>query len=257
MKTEHNETKTDLLSERIQQNERFQTIDINSWAFQRIPGNSAPLQILELCCGTGRQTEYLLRAFPNSNLSCLDVSKESIETVKSNNPDEWKRLSFYNVDLDAFFNENKHRFDIIFCSYGLYYSTDVNLLLKRIYEQLNPKGHFIVMGPYGNNNKQLFETLSQAGVQLSGQVVYSSSEFMTSTVLPFCIKLFEESHVYSAQNRITWADSSEVLSYWKSSTFYDEKCENIFRQLLEDQMKKNQVFNNDKHIMLINAIKHG
>ena len=72
------EKKTDFLIERIQQNENAQSIDINKWAFQNIDGSSEEINVLELCCGTGKQTKYLLEAFPNAKISCLDISAEAI-----------------------------------------------------------------------------------------------------------------------------------------------------------------------------------
>ena len=97
-----NETKTDYLIERINQNESAQTIDINEWAFGKIESSDNQISVLELCCGTGKQTAWLLKSFPNAMISCLDISEESLEVVRRTFESQLKRMEFYNKDIDLF-----------------------------------------------------------------------------------------------------------------------------------------------------------
>jgi len=126
MEKNNDATKTDFLIQRIKQNENFQTIDINEWAFEKIKGSKENIEILELCCGTGKQTGFLLKTFPNANISCLDISEESILTVKENYSSEKNRMNFHNDDIDSFLKKNKKIKNVIFCSYGLNYPKDFN-----------------------------------------------------------------------------------------------------------------------------------
>ena len=62
------------LNKRIEHNEKNQRIDINKWAFKLISKDTRPLNILELCCGTGRQSEYLINHYINSSIDLLKLS---------------------------------------------------------------------------------------------------------------------------------------------------------------------------------------
>jgi ubiquinone/menaquinone biosynthesis C-methylase UbiE len=210
---------------------------------------------LELCSGTGKQTEYLLELFPNSTISCLDISIDAINTVKNNFKDKHSRMSFFVKGIDEFFESNKARFDLVFCSYGLYYSKNIEFVLNSIYNLLNKNGRLMVMGPFGKNNKQLFDILTKLDVTIPQPVIHSSSKFMYEDVLGFAVNNYESVHIHTTQNRIEWKTVESVMSYWKSSTFFNESRENDFQQLVANEIGKNGVFVNDKHIMLLIAIK--
>jgi ubiquinone/menaquinone biosynthesis C-methylase UbiE len=251
-----NETKTDYLIERINQNESAQTIDINEWAFKKIESSDQQISILELCCGTGKQTAWLLNSFPNAIISCLDISKDSIDVVKRTFELELKRMKFYNIDIDLFFSTNKLHFDLIFCSYGLYYSVNIEEVLSQIYESLNTNGKFIVMGPFGKNNKQLFDILQNLKMIIPEAVIASSSTFMYEKVLKFSIENFSANYIYTTQNNIKWGNIDQVLSYWKNTTFFDPKKEEEFREFINREIAENGYFTNQKRIMLIQSVKH-
>lgn len=252
----NNETKTDFLMARISQNENNQTVDINKWAFEKIKSNSEKINILELCCGTGKQTDYLVQLFPNAKISCLDISIDAITTVKNKFQSHSARMNFYNMGIDGFFKENEEKFDIIFCSYGLYYSKDIDYVLFQINELLNNGGKLVVMGPYGDNNKQLFDILLDLRITIPDLVLSSSSTFMREKVLSFSINHFNAIHLYTTQNNIIWENVESVMNYWKNSTFYDSSIEQEFQKIVETKINLKGNFINEKKIMLIEAIKN-
>jgi len=256
MNSKNKAAKTDFLLERINQNENFQAIDINKWAFEKLKASDQNLNILELCCGTGKQTKFLLEAFPNSIISCLDISNDAINVVKKDNKDNVHRMKFFNNAIDDFFMENSRIYDLIFCSYGLYYSTNIDMVLSSIKKSLSVKGRFIVMGPYGKNNKQLFDLITRLNINIAKPVIHSSSQFMVEDVLTFVANNFEQVHLYTTQNRIKWIDADSVVSYWKNSTFFEESKKEDFALNVRDEIEKKNFFVNDKHIMLIEAINH-
>lgn len=248
--------KTNYLIERINQNENFQSVDINKWAFVRIQPSTEPLKILELCCGTGKQTQYLLSAYPNAEIFCLDISADAINSVKEKFGDQQNRMKFFNFGIDEFFSQNNEIFDIIFCSYGLYYATDINTVFKAIDDSTKPGSRLMVMGPYGNNNSQLFGILTSVGVQIADFVMHSSSTFMYRDLINFTLSAFQDTHCFTTKNSVKWDSVESVMSYWRNSTFYDKTKEAEAQKAISDILSSNEnVFQNDKHIMLLIAIK--
>lgn len=252
---ENSAVKTDYLIERINQNQNFQALDINEWAFSQIRGSDAKLNVLELCCGTGKQTRYLLQSFPNATVSCLDLSADAIQAVKKDFSSESHRMSFHNTGIDEFFAGNKENFDLIFVSYGLYYAKDIKSVFEAINRCMNEGARFIVMGPHGKNNSQLFGVLTSIGVTLSYPVIHSSSLFMYQDVIAFTVENFRDTYIHTTVNSVAWQTVDSVMNYWKSSTFYDASREEAFEKKVRAVIEAEGVFRNDKHIMLLEAIK--
>ena len=252
---ENSAVKTDFLIERINQNQNNQALDINEWAFGQIRGSEAKLNILELCCGTGKQTRYLLRSFPNARVSCLDLSADAINTVKKEFSSEAGRMAFYNSGLDEFFASNQERFDLIFVSYGLYYAKDIQSVFRGINQCMNEGGRFLVMGPHGKNNQQLFDVLTSLGVTLPYPVIHSSALFMYQDVIAFTIENFRDTIIHTTTNSVSFQTVESVMNYWKSSTFYDASRAAAFEQKVRAVIEAEGAFRNDKHIMLLEACK--
>jgi ubiquinone/menaquinone biosynthesis C-methylase UbiE len=248
---QNNATKTSALIERINRNESNQNLDLNQWAFNLIKGSKQKLKILELCPGTGRQTEQLLRSFENSHVTCVDVSNESLKVIEKSSFFDNGRVHLINDNIDDYFEKNKIYFDVVFVSYGLYYAKKIDRVLGKIFSYLNKGGRFIVLGPYGDNNKQLFALLKSIGVKVEKFVKYSSSDFMYSSVLNKTLRVFETIIINTAVNEVKWSNPDEVVQYWENSTFYRPQKRDIFLKEVENHFASQTYFINEKHIMLI------
>lgn len=246
--------KTDFLAERIKQNEKRQTINLNSWAFDLLEKSQDNLNILEFCCGTGRQTEYLVKDFPNSQFTCIDISNEAINSVKESSFYSEAKMKVFTSGMDEFIVNNKEKFDLVFVSYGLYYAKNIDLVIKSTIDLINPRGRFVVLGPYGENNKQLFDLVKQSGGSIDDFVIFSSTSFMYDKVIHLSLGKFNDFKLNTIINPVNWESPDEVLTYWKNSTFYQKEIENQFKENLEAHFRNNNHFVNEKHIMLFQGI---
>lgn len=249
-----NATETRALVERINQNLLNQSVDMNKWAFNLIGNSFEKLEILELCCGTGKQTEQLLKSYKNSNLTCVDISNESLRVIEKSAFFEKGRVKLINDNMDSYLENNENLYDIIFVSYGLYYANNIEKVLNNILSSLRPQGHFFVLGPYGENNKQLFSLVNSIGVSIDRFVKYSSSDFMYDAVIRKTLGKFESIVINTVVNNVRWNSSSEVVNYWENSTFYEPLKKRIFINRIENHFKSNDYFENSKHIMLLRCL---
>ena len=247
--------KTNFLEERIKQNQSNQSLDLNEWAFSRIEEFNVEMEILELCCGTGKQTKYLAKKFPKSRITAVDISTDAIKKVQSSDFFNLSRIKTIVSGMDEFLVANTQKFDIVFVSYGLYYAKNLDQVITQIIEQLNLDGKFIVLGPYGNNNKSLFDLVRDSGVEIDHFVIYSCTDFMHDKVIHLSLSNFQRYTIDTAINLVQWKSASDVLSYWKNTTFYDEKREGIFTKKLDAHFSSYESFNIEKHIMLFQGIK--
>ncbi len=250
-------TQAELLEQRIAENTASQEIDLATWVFQRVqvrPGHA----VLELCCGTGGQTLSLLeRVGPDGKVVALDISKAALETLASKVERSERRLVTIAADLDSFSSSLREAgmeqgsFDLVFCAYGLYYGRDPKEILQKMRSWLKPQGRIAVVGPFGPNNKPLFDLLRASGVTLAEPVTFSSERFMSQVVLPWGAENFSDLSVHTMVNRVRWNSPERVLNYWQNTTFYDAEKLPVFRELLQSHFAKHEAFINEKWVMLV------
>ena len=251
-------TQAGLLDQRITENRLSQTIDLAEWIFERVRINPSD-QILEMCCGTGGQTIPMLsRLGTAGTLFALDVSGEALQTLTSKvGVGDRNKLITLQGGLDELpstlerSGRERPAFDLIFCAYGLYYSQDSEKTLNDVYAWMKPGGRIVVVGPFGPNNKPLFDLLEAGGVKFSDAVTSSSGPFMTQTVVPWAALQFESVRVSTMVNLVRWPNAERVLNYWQNTTFYDEQRRGAVEALLERHFSEHEEFVNEKWVMMV------
>jgi ubiquinone/menaquinone biosynthesis C-methylase UbiE len=248
---------SELLDQRIAENASAQQIDLNQWIFERV-ALRADERVLELCCGTGGQTLRMLQLLgAGGSLTALDVSPDALKTLAGKAGSGEKRLALLEgpVDnLDQVLRKTQAQqpaFDIAFCAYGLYYSSDPRRTLDEVKSWLRPGGRIVVAGPFGPNNGPLFDLLKAAGVHISEPVIFSSERFMTETVIPWAARQFESTAVHTMMNPISWAAPDRVLNYWQNTTFYDGSKRVAVEKMLGAHFDRHGRFVNQKWVMLV------
>ena len=251
-------TQAELLEQRIAENRYSQEVDLVHWIFERARIEPSD-QILELCCGTGGQTLRMLSSLGESGrLVALDTSAAALETLTGRTGGEGSRkLTTLQASLDELSPALEKRgfrrpsFDLAFCAYGLYYSQNPQKTLDEAFAWLRPQGRIVVVGPYGPNNKQLFELVQASGVTLGEAVLFSSQRFMLEMVIPWAALRFESVRVNTMVNPVRWATAERVLNYWQNTTFYDAARKTAFERLLERHIAEYGQFVNEKWVMMV------
>jgi len=100
------------------------------------------LQILDVACGTGNVVLECAQLLKNAQFDAIDISEGMIEKARVNA----KHLKLNNT---CFFIEDvtKYKFskqyDVITCSYALFFLPDAHRVLAKLNQQLNPHGLII------------------------------------------------------------------------------------------------------------------
>jgi SAM-dependent methyltransferase len=247
-------TQPELLEQRIAENRASQEINLPDWIFERLEVRPQD-QVLELCCGTGGQTVRFLEMLGESgSILGLDISGGALKSLASKVGVQHRqklRLAECGLDNLAQALGKSSGFDLIFCAYGLYYSADAVLTLGQARNWLNPGGRICIVGPFGPNNKPLFDLVRKSGVSLPDPVVYSSERFMLETVLPWGVMNFEFVSASTMVNRVHWTAPENVLNYWQNTTFYDAARRTDFESLLQQHFQANSEFVNEKWVMML------
>jgi ubiquinone/menaquinone biosynthesis C-methylase UbiE len=219
-----NATNTSALLERIL-SQKDQSVDLNEWVFDKLKINANP-KILELCCGTGAQTKYLVRMMGRGgSLDCLDINEQSISANRNSVAEE--KINYHISDIDAVDTYAPESLDLIFSSYGFYYSKDPVALHEMLYRKFNTNGKFVLVGPVLGNNSELYEIMKQIGVKINDDVLYSSEKFMLEMEEIF-LNCYGDVHFHRALNKVRYGSVNQLLKYWKNTTFHDSDKEKEF-----------------------------
>lgn len=247
----------ELLQQRIRENRASQEIDLTTWIFDRMRVRPHD-RVLELCCGTGGQTLKFLDLLQGSGrLVAIDASRDALNTLRGRLQSGVSNVELIEGDLDRLgpqleqSGEKAPAFDLIFCAYGLYYSTNAPRLLDELRCWLNADGRIVVVGPYGPNNGPLFDLVRASGGTISEPVLESSERFMSHTVLPWSARNFESVSVHTMVNRVRWQTPERVLNYWQNTTFFETSAQPKFVELLQSHFELNGEFVNEKWIMMM------
>jgi ubiquinone/menaquinone biosynthesis C-methylase UbiE len=250
--------KAQLLDQRITENVKSQQIDLVQWIFARLQIERG-WRVLELCCGTGSQTMRLLELVGSSgHVVALDVAEDALEKLRKKVGKEYgNRLSTVAVKMEDFPNVfpllkiELASFDLIFCSYGLYYSDNPTATLQETLRWLKPNGKIAIIGPYRANNGPLFTLLDECGVEISPFVRYTSQDFMENAVIPWAIGHFNKIRIHTMVNHVIWDNPESIITYWQNTTFYDDTKLSILENKLNDYFRQKSAFVNEKWVMMI------
>jgi ubiquinone/menaquinone biosynthesis C-methylase UbiE len=250
-------TQAELLEQRIVENRASQEVDLVRWIFDRIPMRESD-QVLELCCGTGGQTLRMLSLLGgHGRVYALDVSADALSTLVERAAADKSKLAAIQANLDDFSgtlqNSGLERpsFDLIFCAYGLYYSSDPRKTLDEAFSWLKKNGRVVVVGPFGPNNRQLFDLVRASGVTIPDPVVSSSERFMTEVVVPWAAVKFQSTQISTMVNPVRWLTPERVLNYWQNTTFYSADHRREFERRLAQHFTQHGDFVNEKWVMMV------
>lgn len=250
-------TNSEYLSARAAGNKRFAGADFDGWVGALLDSLSFA-SVLDLCCGTGNQLT-LYGARPSiANLVGVDVSVTSLETARL-------RLSKLDVSFDlieipmenAFTHPaiDGQGFDLASCFYGLYYAQDAAHILAQLIAHCNDGGTVLIVGPHGRNNWALFDIL-QRHFDIPPAVLSSATNFMADTVLPVMAR---ELHLetQSFVNPVRYPNPSEVLNYWRNSTFFSAPHKAAVERDLAAHFERHGEFILEKHVLAAIGRKGG
>jgi ubiquinone/menaquinone biosynthesis C-methylase UbiE len=250
-------TQAELLEQRIAENRASQEVDLVRWIFERIPVRESD-QVLELCCGTGGQTLRMLSALGDrGRLHALDVSRDALNTLVERAASGKSKLVPIQASLDDLagtlrgFGLEPPSFDLIFCAYGLYYSSDAKKTLDEAFSWLKKGGRIVVVGPFGPNNGQLFDLVCASGATIPDPVVSSSERFMSEVVVPWAAVKFQSTRIGTMVNPVRWATPERVLNYWQNTTFYSADHRHEFERRLAQHFAQYGEFVNEKWVMMV------
>jgi len=246
-------TSSKFLQQRIELNKNS-TNNFEHWSVNTMPKISLNSDILDLGCGTGKQIESFSALLPKtcSFVGC-DISQDSIRLIEKN----YKSLPKLKLINDSFDNinsffDNSLKFDLIYSFYALYYTDNLKLLIKNIYNNLKDGGILWIVMPYKNTNIEIFNILNSI-YKIDEKVMYSINGFSGDIISIAGEINFKDIDISLFENKINFNNKEDLLHYIENTTFYKKE----FSKEIKKEIDKN--FKNDfyltKEIISIKLIK--
>ena len=139
--------------------DKFMTLDLYHDTFDEFcrQVNRKNADILELGCGPGNITKYLLNSFPQFKITGLDLAPRMVELARRNNPGaDFRIMDCRDIDII------EEKYDAIMCGFCMpYLSKEESVkLIKDASKLLNSKGVLYISTMEGDYHRSGYETTS-------------------------------------------------------------------------------------------------
>lgn len=248
------------LNVRIGTNAQYGDNDLTTWLINHLdvkPGE----HVLDIGCDGGAHLRKVASIVGKDDFCFgIDYDRQMIDKAKKDSENFKPCIIFQQMDMDTTSDSNppfkNDYFDLIYSVYAFYYSKNEIVLLNTLREKIKKNGRIAIVGPYGDNNKQWFEFLTQF-MELPKPVIGASSTFMDGIKM-YADENFEIVKTSEFINNITLPSFEVLKNYWTSNIYHDPKYDQDFEKYARKHFKKNKsfkFFKKAKIIMMKNKFK--
>jgi len=144
-------------------------------------------EILEIACGPGNITKYLLKKHADYNILAIDLSLNMIQLAKINNP----KAKFQLMDCRDLDKINK-KYDAVINGFGLPYisAAEVTELIKNVSNILKSNGVFYLSAMEGDYSKSGYKGSSYGGKDMAFTYYYDE-DFINNALIKNGFKISE------------------------------------------------------------------
>jgi len=154
------------------------TRDLEAKALRNILGTISFTSCLEIGCGTGKNTEWLLKK--TEHITAVDLSEEML--FKAKEKIQSTHVEFKQVDINSEWNFTEKTFELVTFSLVLEHIENLDQIFKETYKKLNDDGYVYIgeLHPFKQytGSKARFET--GEGLQIVQCYNHHISDFIQS-----------------------------------------------------------------------------
>jgi len=231
MKIEYQETSSDLMT-RINIHDAFGARDIDKWMLEVLPLEQN-MAILDIGCGAGKQCfSYLAHLNGKAEITGADVSEELLAKAKEENAKLGDRVTFQTLNFNQEFSFPDETFDLVSCSFAIYYAEDIPFTISEMHRVLKPGGYLFTTGPMPENKQMFYDIITEA----TGKEIppMPGSSRYASEILETIKSTFSDVNVHIFENPLTFPTVEPFLAYTRASLSEDRLLWNTFFKTKED-----------------------
>lgn len=161
--------------------DRNPTRDLDAEVMRQVLGKVPARSVLELGCGTGKNTGWLAARF--GKVSAADLSEEMLKQAARKH--RRQAVSFLRLDIKAPWPFADGSFDLVTCNLVLEHIADLAPLYRQAFRVLSPGGHMFAseIHPYRQLRGAQAQYVSESGVPVRIEAhAHSLAEFVNDAV---------------------------------------------------------------------------
>ncbi len=250
------DTDSRALTTRIKAHAVYGSRNLEEWAFSQL--DVQPRQrILELGCGTGKQTIPLAHLVgAEGHITAMDSAVESLSLLRTEALSEgvMTRITLMQCELDETekYASGTDLFDRAVACYSIYYANDPERVLAEVHCALKKGGRLFFCGPAKTNNAELkafHHALSGSRIQAG------AAPFMEEMGQRLARQLFKKVEVSTFENPLSFSSAAALYEYWRSYNLYDPELESAFKASASEYFHAHSVFTTYKRVLGVLAVK--
>ena len=220
MTFEYRETAQDLQT-RIELHAKYGKRDIDQWMLDLLKPTKNT-EILDVGCGSGKQ----LAAFHHylggeAHLTGGDVNEELLDRARERNAAAGGYWDVRVLDFNQRFPLGDRSYDLVSCSFALYYAQDIGFTVGEMHRVLAPGGRLFTTGPMPENKQLFYEVIREA----TGKAIppMPGNSRYSSEILDAIRDRFAKVEVYIFENPLEFESVRPFLDYSRASLSEDRK----------------------------------
>jgi ubiquinone/menaquinone biosynthesis C-methylase UbiE len=219
------ETTKDLIT-RINIHDLYGAKDIDKWMLEVLPLEQE-MSILDVGCGSGKQCfSYLAHLNGKAAITGTDISDELLKKADEENKKLGNRVTFQKMDFNKAFNFSTETFDLVSCSFAIYYAENIPFTISEMHRVLKPGGTLFTTGPMPENKQMFYNIIREATNRdippMPGSSRYASEIFETIQAQFSHVAL----HIF--ENPLTFPEVNPFIDYTRASLSEDRLLWNTF-----------------------------
>lgn len=237
MKIDYQEPLDDLQT-RIDIHNQYGGKDIDKWMLEVLKPEKG-IKILDVGCGAGKLCfsfdDYLKG---DCEITGGDLSEELLTRARQENQKKEAGIEFRHLDFNQPFDFPDGTFDLVSCSFAIYYAANIPFTIKEMHRVLKSGGRLFTTGPMPEN-KQIFYDIIHSATQQEIPPMPGSSRY-NSEILSAIKNEFTKVDVQIFENPLTFTSAEPFLSYTRASLSEDRRLwKNLFSKMdFETVMQK-------------------
>lgn len=231
MKIDYKETTNDLLT-RIDIHSKYGGKNIDRWMLALLTLKAGD-KILDQGCGAGKLCFSFYDALKGDcDITGTDVSTELLEKARQENQRRGAKVNFLTLDFNQPFDLEENAYDLLSCSFAIYYALDIPFTIRQMHKVIKPGGRLFTTGPMPENKKMFYDIIREA-TQKTIPPMPGSSRY-GSEILSAMRSTFSKVDVQIFENPLTFDTIQPFVDYTRASLSEDRKLWNSFFETKED-----------------------
>jgi ubiquinone/menaquinone biosynthesis C-methylase UbiE len=216
------------LNIRIRAHKEYANFDIEDWIDQFV-GRKPRRAILDLGCGNGNHLGlYLRHVGPEGKVTGMD-RQDSLIAGARQRYGEIPNLDLRTGSMDDPLPFPDESFDLCFSNFAIYYVHDARQILNELRRVMKPGAEAVLIGPTGNNARELYEYNERLTGQAVDPVTFVRTNRLQNEFLPLAREIFADAQQEIINSCLTFPTRSDFVEYFKATIVYEEGAEKLGR----------------------------